>query len=164
MEAKIFAREAESQLSREQMLAQVVPTRCALLRRTHPNEGNVKAAIAARDVGSQPAREQMLAHAVPTRCALLQRAHPNERNVEAKIFAREAGNQPAREQMLAHNVLAAWAIFAMRKLKSLHTVPITILPENTCSLVPCPPHGLSSRIAPYYHWGMGRSPMAKNGP
>ena len=74
------------------MLAQVVPTRYALLRRTHPNERNVEAKIFAREAGSQPAREQMLAQAVPTRYALLRRTHPNERNVEAKIFAREAGN------------------------------------------------------------------------
>ena len=47
------------------MLAQAVPTRCALLRRAHPNEGNVEAKIFAREAGNQPARKQMLLHAVP---------------------------------------------------------------------------------------------------
>ena len=38
-------------------------SKCSLLRRAHPNEGNEKVAIAARGAGSQPARKQMLAPA-----------------------------------------------------------------------------------------------------
>ena len=38
-------------------------SKCSLLRRVHPNEGNVERAIAARGAGSQPARKQMLAPA-----------------------------------------------------------------------------------------------------
>jgi len=41
-------------------------SKCSLLRRAHPNEGNEKVAIAARGAGNQPARKQMLAPAEGT--------------------------------------------------------------------------------------------------
>ena len=41
-------------------------SKCSLLRRAHPNEGNAEAKIFARDAGSQPVRGCILAHAVPT--------------------------------------------------------------------------------------------------
>jgi hypothetical protein len=52
------------------------------------------------------------------------------------------------------------------KLKALHTVPIIILP-GTCSLMPCPPHGLSPRTIPFYYPGegvWGLAPMLAQGP
>ncbi len=41
-------------------------SKCSLLRRAYPNEGNAEAKIFARDAGSQPVRGCILAHAVPT--------------------------------------------------------------------------------------------------
>jgi len=41
-------------------------SKCSLLRRAHPNEGNEKVAITTRGAGNQPAREQMLAPAEGT--------------------------------------------------------------------------------------------------
>ena len=73
----------------------------ALLRRVHPNEGNVKVVIAARDAGNQPGRGRILAYAVPTPRAPL---HPIDRNGKTASPAREVASQAASRHMLAHHV------------------------------------------------------------
>ena len=131
-------------------------SKCSLLRRAHPNEGNAEAKIFARDAGSQPVRGRILAHAVPTPTRRWLTASLSEATYSLTMW-------PAARIFFPHYpiliiVMGVWGLFCTRLMGMWNlSIPHVLLKIAH----PC---GACSPILSFHGGDGGSAPMLTHGP